>query len=223
VVHSRNLLRNTTKHTDSNFIITRGFFDSRDRSLIINEDLIKFENKDLRSNPFTEFSKNEIKEYTYGIKWINGYGFTIGREYQFFIKNQIDEIIKVYFKSFYGYKREKYHQLYQNIFDSLWDNHFARITSKYLELFDKNVPFQIGEVKFTHEYLIIEIDKLISLSASKILWNDVGTRSYQTYFAIFSKLDSLNINRGYSYLDDWNTAVLYSVVNTIIDKGDLSK
>ena len=62
--------------------IKRGFLDNRERKLIINPEFIKFENKNSISDAYTQFNKDSIIEYRYGINWIEGLYFTIGREYQ---------------------------------------------------------------------------------------------------------------------------------------------
>lgn len=34
-----------------------------------------------------QFDKSAIKDYRYGIKWVRGFEFTVGRVYQLFVKN----------------------------------------------------------------------------------------------------------------------------------------
>ena len=47
----------------------------------------------------------------------------------------------------------------------------------------------------------------------------MDTKDYYTYFTIFSKSNALNINRGYSYMYDWNTDLLFNVINTFLNNN----
>jgi hypothetical protein len=48
-----------------------------------------------------------------------GLEFTIGREYQIFIRNHESQTIKIRFKSFYGYRRAELHKLNAHILKQL--------------------------------------------------------------------------------------------------------
>ena len=79
------------------FTIVRGLFDTRKRSLIIDDNFIKFENKDQKNDLFTIIKKEDIAGIRYGIHFIDGYKFTIGREYQIFIRNKSDKELNIFF------------------------------------------------------------------------------------------------------------------------------
>jgi hypothetical protein len=61
------------------------------------------------------------------------------------------------------------------------------------------------------------VNGIIKEEPKTIPWEEVRTRDYRNYFAIYSIENPTNINRGYNYKDDWNTGVLYSVVRTILN------
>ena len=199
-----------------NLSIKRGFLDSRKRQLILNPAFIQFEDKDLLSDPFTRFVKSEIIAFRYGINWIQGYRFTIGREYQIFIHNQDNKTLKINFKSFYGIKKAELHKLYGEIIKALWDFYFGDITDKFLNKFRNGNDIDVGNVPISQRGVTIKASGIFKEQAKFIPWEKVRTRDYQTYFNIHSTEDTVNINRSYSYLKDWNTAVLYSVVRTIL-------
>lgn len=52
------------------FSIKRSYLDNINRELVISDEILKFQNKDTKENPFTLFNKDEILEYRYGIRWI---------------------------------------------------------------------------------------------------------------------------------------------------------
>lgn len=200
--------------------IKKSFFTNNDRELIINFDMISFEEKYSVNTSLTQFNKSEIKDYRYGIKWIRGYKFIIGRDYQIFIRNHDNKVLKLNFKSFYGINRNIHSQKFASIVNSLWKFIFSEITSNFLERFQNKDEFTIGEVHFKEEGIIIQTYSLLKKRETVILWENVRTKNYRTYFAIYSQENPAEINRSYSYKDDWNTGVLYSVIRTILkNKG----
>lgn len=202
------------------FNIKRSLFDNLNRKLSISKDFLKFQNKDTRENPYTIFEKNEIVAYRYGIRWIS-FRVTYGRDYQIFIRNKKGEILKLNFKSFFGKNKKEYHQKFNEILDVLWDNFFAEISQDFLKKFRNNESFKIGNVEFDEHGIAIDVSGIAKINKTKILWKDVRTKNYYTYFAIYSSESPSEINRGYNYLEDWNTGVLYSVLRTILQSKNI--
>ena len=203
-----------------NFSIKRSLLDHSDRTLTISEDFLKFQNKDLKENPFTIFKKEEIAEYRYGIRWIS-FRVTYGRDYQIFIRNKKGKILKINFKSFFGQNKKEYYQKYIEILDVLWDNFFAKIAEDFLKKFRNNESFKIGNVDFDETGITIAVSGIAKTTKTKIAWENVRTKNYYTYFAIYSSEMPSEINRGYNYHDDWNTGVLYSVLRTILKSKNI--
>ncbi|WP_435525144.1 hypothetical protein [Chryseobacterium indoltheticum] len=81
------------------FTVVRGLFDARKRQLMIDENFLKFENKDHNENLFTTIPKDEITGIRYGIHFIKGLKFYIGREYQIFIKAKSGKELKIFFQT----------------------------------------------------------------------------------------------------------------------------
>ncbi|MDF2550726.1 MAG: hypothetical protein K0R77_1 [Chryseobacterium sp.] len=79
------------------FTIVRGLFDNRKRQLILDKNFIKFESKDRKGDLFTVINKEDITGIRYGIQFINGYSFYIGREYLIYIKTISNQEIKINF------------------------------------------------------------------------------------------------------------------------------
>ena len=200
---------------ESEFSIRRGLTDNYPRKLKISQEFVQFENSDLYSIPFTLFKKEDIVEYKFGIHWMQ-YKFVFGREYLIFIRNKENKILKINFKTYFGNKKKEYHVLFNEILDSLWDFHFEDITNDFIEKHKKGEDFKIGDVVFTKDSIMINVSGVVNESSKSIPWEKIRTRSYQTYFAIYSEDDARNINRGFSYLNDWNTSVLYSVLKTLL-------
>ena len=202
------------------FCIKRSFLDNSNRTLTISKDFLKFQNKDLKENPFTIFKKEEIAEYRFGIRWIS-FKLTYGRDYQIYIRNKKGKILKINFKSFFGQNKKEYHQKYIEILDVLWNNFFAEIAQDFLKKFRNNESFEIGNVEFDETGITIAVSGIAKTTKTKIAWENVRTKNYYTYFAVYSSEKPSEINRGYNYHDDWNTGVLYSVLRTILKSKNI--
>ncbi len=201
--------------TELKLKIKRSFLDNYKRELHLHPDFIRFEDKDLVNNGFTSFKTDDIKEFCYGIT-LYQYRIVFGREYQIQIKNFEDKILKIKFTSYFGIKKFKVHELYSEIIGSIWDLYFKEKTLSFIEDFKSGKSFYIGDVNVNPEGVIITVSKLLKQEKKIIVWNDVGIRKYTTYVSVYSKENPLDFNRGYSYQKDWNTFVLYNVINTII-------
>lgn len=189
------------------FTIVRGLLDNRKRSLIIDDNFIKFENKDQKNDLFTIIKKEDIAGIRYGIHFIDGYKFTIGREYQIFIRNKSDKELKIFFKLFYRRKLDEKHQLYCDIIDELWEKFINEIVHNYLLKYRNNEKINVSG---------IEIDEdRIRFNKKEILFEDLELKQYRHHFMIFSREDHYK-NKILYYLKDKDAVILFSVLKTII-------
>ena len=76
---------------------------------------------------------------------------------------------------------------------------------------------------FNKDYIELHISGIVSQKRIRISWENVRSRNYFTYFSIYSNENPAEINRGYSYKEDWNTNVLYSVTRTILETKGIEK
>jgi len=197
-----------------NVYIQRGPIDRKKRLLLITPHFIQFDD---RTGPLpTKFEKNEICEYRFGINWIKGLEFTIGREYVIFIRNSSDQTMKISFKTFYGIRKKEYHKLSNDILTFLWLFFFDDITTKHYQAFQRGVDISIGRAALTKEAVIIKERALLKEKQTIVPWEQLVIKDYYTYLAIFSTVNALNTHATFSYLNEWNTGVLFSLINTIL-------
>ncbi|AXY78130.1 hypothetical protein D3H65_30865 [Paraflavitalea soli] len=193
-------------------LIKSSVFD-RDRELIVDNAFLSFDNKDRIAVPPTTFLKEDITAFRYGVKWIKGYSFVIGRIYCVDIKSSSGEVIKIRLKSIYGVNRTRLHEKYAILINALYDTYFDGITGHYLQQFSESVDFQLLGIAFRQDGILLDKNRLIK-------WEDLGTRSYSTYYTVFSKSDP-NIYKAFEYLNDWNTGIIYSVSREILKSKNL--
>ena len=209
------LLQENEEIKELNVRIQRGFFDRKKRQLVITPEFVQFEDKSGES-PFTTFKRGEISGYRYGINWIRGYKFTFGREYVVYIQNSSSDVLKINFRSFYGIKRKEYHHLYINIQNTLWDFYFGQIGGKLIAQFNIGEPISIGRAVINRDGVIVDEGGMLNADKELIPWNGLKIKEYYTYLAIYSAHEAAKINATFSFLKDWNTVLLFSVVKRIL-------
>lgn len=197
-------------------VVTRGPIDNKRRELIIHPEFIRFETGK-KHNPYIKIDKASVKEYRFGLRWISGYQFIVGREYQIFIKDNTDQVLKIHFKSFYGIRKIYSHKLNSAILGNLWKYYFQDIANNLVEQFWNDIEFTLLGVTFTNQSLKIKKAGLFKEEVLEIPWSKVCTKDYRTYFVIYSDDDPAKENKSFSYMDDWNTDILYSVTITILN------
>lgn len=206
--------------TELKIKIQRSFLDNYKRDLHLHPDFISFETKDLIGNGTTSFKSNEIKEFRYGVT-LYQYDIVFGREFQIYIKNFNNEILKINFKSYLGIKKNDCQKLYVEVINKVWDLYFKNKVVEFINAFEAGESFFIGDVNINSEGVIITISKLLKQEKKLIFWNDVAIKKYTTYVSVYSKENSLDFNRGYSYKEDWNTFVLHEVIRNILENKNI--
>ncbi|MFC7345147.1 hypothetical protein ACFQO9_00270 [Chryseobacterium zhengzhouense] len=194
------------------FSIVRGLFDKRKRQLIINENFIKFENKDQNNDLFTIISKEEITGIRYGIHFIKGLEFYIGREYQIFIRSKSGKELKIFFKLFYKRKLKEKHKLFCDIVDTLWEYYFNDILNSYIDQFNGNKNFMLAGILFKNT--------CIQFDNKEIVYSDLSLKKYYHYFVLHSTKDQY-INKMMHYLKDKDAVILNEILNCIIKNEQL--
>lgn len=190
------------------FTIVRGLFDNRKRELILDKNFIKFENKDNINDLFTIIPKDEIAGIRYGIHFIKGLEFYIGREYQIFIKTHSGNELKINFKLFYRRKLNKKHLLYCNIVDELWNYYFNDILNNYITQFNNKQDFILGGIFFKES--VIQFDK------NEIQYSNLAIKKYNYYFVIYSQENEYN-NKMLYFLKDNDAVLVSSLISLIIN------
>lgn len=207
------MLEATRQHSKSIQLTIKSSFLDRERQLIITDEHIEFDDNDRISALPTKFLVPDIVAFRFGIKWINGYQFTIGRIYCVDIKSKKDDVIKIRLKSLYGINLRKLSAKYSEILNGLYDNIFDNISADFLEKFSKSIEFEILGMTFKSSGIYFNDKRRL------IEWEDLGTKNYSTYYAVFSKSNPA-LHKTFEYLTDWNTGILYSVSRQILnDKG----
>ncbi|TRX35391.1 hypothetical protein [Flavobacterium restrictum] len=200
---------------EKEFVFKRSFKDGKQRRLLFNPKNLQFEDKDFGNDLFTLFEKEAITDYRFGIRWIR-FELTYGREYQIFVRSKENKVIKISFRSYLGRKKNILHKFYTEILTELWNYYFEDIIHNFINKHNRDEEFSIGDVLFTKDCLELNISGIFNQKKVVIPWDKIRTRGYRSYFSIYSIDNPSEINRGYSYKEDWNTNVLHSVIRTLL-------
>lgn len=191
-------------------VIRSSIFD-RPRQLTLDPEYLEFDDDDLVTTPSTKFLKEEIEGLRFGVEWVRGYSFYIGRVYCIDIRSETDQVIRLRLRSAYGIRKRELGDKYLKIVNTLFRYYFDDLSRHYLMLFENDLAFEILGVNFSAEGIVF--DEKIGL----VSWDFLRTRSYQTYYTLFSEI-SPSQYKAFDYIHHWNAAVLKSVTEQIIKR-----
>jgi hypothetical protein len=190
------------------FTIKSSIMD-RSRRLVLDRAFLEFEDQDRIGQPPIRFLFEDIESMRHGIKAINGYYFRLGRIYCIDIRNYAGQTIKLRLKSIYRIRLQHLEAKYVTILDSLFRYYFNDRVGDYLKLFQEGIAFEMLGIIFTTEG--IRLDEKIGV----IPWEILGTKSYWSYYAIFSEINPLSY-KSFEYIDHWNARILHHVTEEIL-------
>ncbi len=195
-------------------IYIRSSLLDRERQLIFSEEGIIYENNDLKGAPLKLIEKEKIDGFRYGIKSIKGFALVIGRVFCIDVRAANKTALKIRLKSLYGVRKKLLGEKYVRIFNLLFEYYFEDHLEKYAEKIDS------GDTIFLIGTLISQEGILLTNKSPLIKWENLGTGAYATYYALFSKSDTGHY-KTFDYLTEWNTALLFSLTRTILNRKGL--
>jgi hypothetical protein len=181
---------------------------ARRRLLTVHPDCLSFDDKDLISAKPTCLEKANIESFRFGVDWISGFYFTIGRTYRIEVRDHEGATVKILLRSIYGVRKKKLADKYRQIYNALHNAYFNDLGLHYIRLVNDRLPFHLAGVMITADG--IEDSKIGALP-----WNSIGLRAYTSYFAIFDKSDPSKYH-AFDYGIEWNAVLLYSVLEYIL-------
>lgn len=167
--------------------------------------------KPLSFDPPVFIAADDICAFRFGINWISGYAFTIGRQYIIQIQDQNKKVYDIKLGSYYTIRRRLYTQIWSDIFDKLWANYFYRHLNNYYDLYNKKQEFDLVDVRFQPFG--------ISWDDKSLFWNEIALSNYKAYFVIHHKMD-LKKTKSCSFKNDWNAFILQQLLKHIIKEQD---
>jgi hypothetical protein len=160
-----------------------------------------------KHNQIIEVPIHAIQSFRFGVNWIRGSHFVIGRQYFLELRDGENYIVSIKFSSYYGIRKKNYHEIYLKIINVVWEHYFTYQLNYYADLYRDGESFSLSDIYFAAE----------GIRWNNILlpWKDVGISSYTTYFVIFNNNDK-KINKSFRYITDWNAYLLKALLEGIV-------
>ena len=153
-------------------------------------------------------ASENINAFRYGVKFLRGYRFYIGRIYFIELKDVQNNVFRIKLKSYYGIKRDMYYKLWGDTMDRLWQNYFGSVLNYYVELYKMKQSFKLLAVDFLTEGISWEKGKIL-------FWENIALSNYVTYFMIHHK-EVLSERKSYNFANDWNALILQKLLKQVV-------
>jgi hypothetical protein len=192
-------------------IETPGLFRNKTvKKLIFTEGGLTIE-KPLSFDPVVFVPAEDIVAFRYGIKWLSGYAFTIGRTYLVEIQDNKGQIIPVKLPSLYGIKKNVYLDIWAGIIEQLWLYYLKTIFEGFYNQYKNKERFDLSGVEF-HPFGIM-------LNGKGLFWDEIALSNYKTYFVVHGR-ENVKLLWSCNFKNDWNAYLLQKLLKTIIKDVD---
>jgi len=150
----------------------------------------------------------DIIAFRYGVTWMRGYRFVIGRQYWIETKSRQHGVTKIKLKSIYGIKREVYGKIWSEIINQLWTYYFAPVLAEQIESYNKLEVFEFAGIKFLYEGISWD-------TKNKLLWDEIALSNYKTYFMVHH-VQNPKQHKSFTFAIDWNALVLQYLLKHVV-------
>jgi len=199
--------------TEFDRVINCGLFRGK-RRLIINEQFLFFERNAIAVNPEQAFGKQDITGYNYELQWIR-FELPFGRRYVIRVKNADNKVLSIKITRYFKIGTDTAHKEFNEILSAIRSCFFDYVIDRYLEQHNTHQDFNVETINFTKDGITLPTE--FKLAQPVFLpWEDIRTKNYYSYFTIYSASDPGNKYFTFSYANDWNTDMVYSVLRTIL-------
>ena len=192
------------------YVIKSGLV-ARERKLVLTEDYLEWENKDLKGNEFTRLNKSDYLDFRHGMDWIVWYKFTVGRKFLIAFKDKRNRELKIQFDSYFGLRTEN-NQTYSDIINDVWSLYHSKVVDRFLDGFYNDGQTEVQGLELRKDG--IELRGANAL----IPWDKVLTKDYYRYFAIYHR-DNPTLHARVSY-NEYGTETAWSVIRTILKEKE---
>lgn len=163
-------------------------------------------------------NKEDVKDIRYGVSWIRGIDFTIGRIYCIDVGNKDGEFVKIRLRSLYGVNKVKLGDKYHKILDLIYDFYISDVVDIYLHQIETGSTVELAGITFTNKGLNLKPHK----SDGFISWEDINARAYSYYYTMASK-PKPEFYKAFTYLCDWNAVLVHHISQQMLERKGLKQ
>ena len=173
------------------------------KKLFVGDNEIVYTRRSFRGTKQTIIPIKELTGFRYGVEWIHGLKFVIGRSYVFWFKSA-NTTIRVSITSLYRMNFNDQWEKYQSVYKKVWNSIAGRMVEYNLDKINKGEAVILNEVEIKRT----GISYVRSGKSVFLFLTEISLKIYQTYFVIHDKKDSSLSYISFSYKEDWNSLVL---------------
>jgi hypothetical protein len=152
------------------------------------------------------FTKDDVEGFRYGVRYYHYYIIPISRTYNLEIRNDKGKIMLIRMHTFFGFGNKKIEKLFVDIYNQINKAFFNDMAVHYVQLLNGGLSYKLAGATLTHDGVILKKD------SGLIPWLRVGISSHFRSCSIYDISDPQHY-RSFDYWQDWNAALLHSVVN----------
>lgn len=188
-------------------------FKGKDKTLLIDEELIQFRDK--------EIERSKVSGLRYWISAIEFYKFPIGRKYHIGLRTE-NEQIDIIFKSYFGVGNAYFTDLCSRIIDEVWEPLIAQIMNSAVDLLIAGEEVQFGHCTVSKDGVLITKDNAIAKKQSLISWADLHYQKNYDRLVLNSKSDHRLWTNLY-FQESWNIEILMALLDWITKEDGLQE
>lgn len=186
--------------------IKTGLFQNQVKVIFDNE-ILTF----ISENGEELIKKDKMKGFRFGVRWIRGFEFVIGRIYCLDIRLN-NSIKKIRLYSLYGKNKDKFWGKHQELLNLLYDYYFDEMIQKMFERVYNNEVIKVNKLSISKEGVTLK-------NGSFVEWENLNTKLYIEYYMLYPKGNPNNYH-SFDFLKDWDTGIVYGLTRGIlIEKG----
>jgi hypothetical protein len=188
-------------------------FKGKDKTLLIDEELIRFDEK--------EIERSKISGIRYWISAIEFYKFPIGRKYHIGLKTE-NEQIDIILKSYFGVGNAYFTDLCNRIIDEVWEPVIAQIMNPAVDLLIAGEEVRFGHCTLRKDGVLITKNNAITKKQSLISWADLHYQKNYDRLTLNSKSDHRLWTNLY-FNESWNIEILMALLDWITIEDGLEE
>ncbi|MBB6611686.1 hypothetical protein H7F15_11605 [Pontibacter sp. Tf4] len=188
-------------------------FKGKDKTLLINGELIRFNDK--------EIERRKVSGIRYWISAIEFYKFTVGRKYHIGLRTENVQI-DIIFKSYFGFGNAYFTDLCGRIVDEIWESIISQIMNPAVDLLIAGEEVQFGHCTLSKDGVLITKNNTITKKQSLVSWADLNYQKNYDRLTLNSKSDHKLWTNLY-FRESWNIEILMALLDWITMEDGLKE
>ncbi|MGV3540054.1 MAG: hypothetical protein ACO1OQ_09595 [Rufibacter sp.] len=196
-----------------NKIVKSSSFGEEERELLITEEIIHFDGK--------QIVRNDISDLLYWVSTVEFYRFPVGRKFYIGFKTP-DSQLDIVFKSYFGISNGYFLELCNQILEEMWEPVIEQIWNRNAEELAKGGSVRCGHCQISERGILISKGSLVATNERLITWEDLYYEKKYDRLVINSKSDQ-HLWTNLYFKDNWNIDIFMATLDWIVKENGLAE